>query len=165
MVWDAPGFETALHVLAATDRTTRTLFIQDSDEANEPGWIVAAARRRHLGCWPSSDPTFWETAAKRARDALARGEIVALPLAGRCATQADKLLGELLNHFNARIVPLHYGRGEGERAGRIYIVAGDPLPALSDAATVRSALDHLRAEFDELSRAEGGLEQALSTAH
>jgi MFS family permease len=169
LVTDAPGAEACLRVLSATDRVTHFLMLQENG-GPLPGYHLAV-----LSAGETS-PEVWEELARKAKDLLARGEVIGLSLNGspdRTAALLDELmagpvvpasgmirpdgrfilLDELMAGPVVPVVPVHYEAVPRGRRGkeRVYIMGGLALPATNHSVeAVRGELERLRLELEHL---------------
>jgi MFS family permease len=152
LVTNAGGYEHCLHVLSASDRTTRFLLIPRHDETPLPWPLGFLARRTNLACLPpgEAERADWRSISRRAGEALARQEVVALPLGsheGQKAVQA--LFAQLTAEHPVPILPVCYAAAPfSDRIRlRIYILAAPPLPPGSSLEAVQEELQRLGREM------------------
>jgi MFS family permease len=155
------GLEGCMQVLSATDRFTR--FVLADGEGSPPlsPFLRLVAWRNSLAVLrANTTEAEWERLTRRADRALARGQVVGLPLEdGDAAQPAAKLLEELGPPRSAAVVPV-YRETNGNRT--VHIVVGEPLPPETSAAEVRRALDDLAHGWRERPRDGSAL---LAEAH
>jgi MFS family permease len=163
---NAGGADQCLHVLSATDRTTRFL-LPDGDGRRLPGLLLPLLARTSLvrvrggAAGPAGDPVL-----RRAEKALGRKEVVALPLGD---PGADGPAGRVLEELGgqAPVVPVYYEAAPAparNRRQRLYVVGGPPLPAGASAEAVRAEIRRLGQEFRK-QRGGAAPRPALSEAH
>jgi MFS family permease len=163
LVTNAPSAEACLHVLSATDRTTRFLLAPGEDEAALPLLLRVQAAGTNLGPPPPGGDG--EDLADKAARVLARGEVFGLSLA---AVGADGLLDRLGARNPVPVLPVYYVAGRTlTKRGRheVFIVAGAPLSPGTSAEAVVQELTRLGEEARQREHEGSSSLHALSEAH
>ncbi|HJT76688.1 MAG TPA: MFS transporter [Gemmataceae bacterium] len=146
--------ESCMQVLAATDRFTRFILVEHSDEHRLPAVLRYLTNRTHLAVLRPgevSDKVLDQTLAVAVR-VLERGEMVGLPANGNGAPfNVDRFLGRLRARIPAQVLPVYCGAEapEGPRAPgrpRVRVVIGRPLPPDTPAEEIRDSLHRLAEE-------------------
>jgi MFS family permease len=146
---NAGGVDPCLHVLSATDRTTRFL-LADGDGERLPGLLLPLLARTGLvRVREDTADSGGDPVLRSGEKALGRKEVVALPLGDAGANgSAERVLGEL--GAQAPVVPVYYEVAPApakKRRQRVYVVGGPPLPAGASAEAVRAEIRRLGEEF------------------
>jgi MFS family permease len=147
---NAAGADPCLHVLSATDRTTRFL-LADGDRQRLPGLLLLPllARTSLVRVRPGTADSGADPALRRAEKALGRNEVVALPFGDAGANGTAERVLEGLG-ARAPVVPVYYEVAPApakKRRQRVYVVGGAPLPAGASAEAVRAEIRRLGEEF------------------
>ncbi len=146
--------ESCMQVLAATDRFTRFILIEPSEEHRLPPVLRYLANRTHLAVLRPgeiSEEVLNRTLADAVR-VLERGEMVGLPANGHAAHfDVDRFLGRLRARIAAQILPVWCGCEKPEapkESGRphVRVVLGRPLPPTTPADALRESLHRLADE-------------------
>ncbi len=154
LVTDAPTAEACARIISATDRATHFVLVQDEDGRALPGHHLAVVPNNAL-------PGAWEEVARKAKEALAKGEVI-----GLSASDPEGPAARLLPELSAPVLPVHYAVVAGARGQeRVYVVGGPPLPPGSSVEAVRHELARLRAEVQRLLASGEPIGQALGEAH
>jgi acyl-[acyl-carrier-protein]-phospholipid O-acyltransferase/long-chain-fatty-acid--[acyl-carrier-protein] ligase len=146
--------ESCMQVLAATDRFTRFILVEHSDEHRLPAVLRYLANRTHLAVLRPgevSDKVLDQTLADAVR-VLERGEMIGLPANGDGAPfNVDRFLGRLRARIAAQVLPVYcgYENSDGGPAGgrrSVRVVIGRPLPPDTPAEEIRDWIHRLAEE-------------------
>ncbi len=160
VVTNARGVESCLHVVSATDRTTRFLLVEGDAQPRLPWWLRRAARwscpTREM---PGANGTDGPLMERQVEQMLARKGVVGLSLGGADNERlAGQVLGDLATSHPAPVLPIWYEPAPvsaKNRRQRIYILGGRLLPAGSSLADVQREMQRVAAEFkQQMSRGE-----------
>jgi MFS family permease len=151
LVTNAPGVEGCLQVLTATDRTTRFLLAEEEEPCPVP-WLLrtlagwSALARLRAGATESD----WRRAGERADRLLRRKGVVGLSLGGEAGARAERLFETITAQRPVPVLPVYRDTAPApsrRRRQRVYIVAGDLLPAGSTPEAVRLEFERLAADL------------------
>ncbi len=170
LVTNAQGVESCLHVLSATDRTTRFVLVEEDTPLRSPWWLRLTAARPLLAQWqPGTNGVDGHVLERKAEEVLARKGVVGLSLGGTDGgAMAERLLGELALRRPVPVLPVWYEpapASEKNRRQRIYILGGRLLPAGSLAADVERELQRVSEEFRERMRSGEALPYVAFAGH
>ncbi len=168
LVTNATDLDACLSVLSATDRTTRFILLRAVGDPPFSGLIRLLARRDSLAVAGAGEAVDWEDVARRADAALARKEVVGLPLDG---PYPAGWLERLFMHFGpdaplvlpVRVDEQRQGQGRGRR---IYLIADEPLNPGATLADARRAVERLSGDLKdwETHQRKPGAETGVQTA-
>ncbi len=148
--------ESCMQVLAATDRFTRFILVENSLDDRLPLVLRLLAKRTHLAILKpgrDSEQVLQRTLADAVK-VLQRDEMVGLPAnVNGVAFDVDRFLGRLRARIAAQILPVYCGPDDcgkpptdkKPRRMRICVVIGKPLPADTPAAEIRRQIHCLAA--------------------
>jgi len=94
-----------------------------------------------------ANPALWETAARRAVDALKRDDLLAVTVEGPSVPVGGDALLERLPWSAAPVVPVYCGaisvNGQPPLAGRVHVVFGPQLQPAAPLDDIRRTIRHL----------------------
>jgi MFS family permease len=146
--------EGCLKVLAATDRFTRFILVENGHEDRLPPLLGYLARRTSLAHLRPGGitPEVLERTLASAVRALGRGEMVGLPANGNGAPfPVDQFLHDLLARMRVTVLPVWCGAAVGKA---VHVVIGRPLPPETPAALIRREI-HALEDWDRVQGGEG----------
>jgi MFS family permease len=132
-----------LRVLAATDRFTRFVLVENGHADRLPPVLGYLARRTSLAVVrPGAGAGALGRALERTLRALGRGEVVGLPADGGAAAFAvDELLRDVQGRLAVTVLPVFCGTAQTGAVTRVVI--GMPLPAGTPAEVIRKEIEML----------------------
>jgi MFS family permease len=161
LLTNAVGMGPCLQVLSATDRTTHCLLMEETEG---PGWLLRhLTDASNLARLPAGTRSVdAERLRAKANRLLDRQEVVGLPLGGPTGPAVERLFQELTAHREVPVLPVYYEAApqtHPRRRQRVFILAGDLLPA-------GSSLDAVRGELQRLAESlQQKMGQATPAAH
>ncbi len=170
VVTNAQGVEPCLHVLSATDRAVRFLFVEDEERSRLPGWLRSAVGASSLAqLAPGANGVEEQVLARKIESVLARKGVVGLSLGGVDGeARVEHLLGELAARQPVPILPVWHEPApvsDAKRRQRIYILGGRLLPAGSSLADVQRELLRVSGDFRQRMNSGEPLEHVSFAGH
>jgi MFS family permease len=155
-------FQTSMQVLAATDRFTRFILMESAaeDEPHRPLLRFLARRTGLVVLRPGiTGADHWEDALLKARDTLARGDLLGVTATSAWSGDAERFFQDLLAGNTAALLPVFCDQPEtatkidgGLRyPRRVRVVIGHPLPphvAIDDARQALEAIGNWIKQVD-----------------
>jgi MFS family permease len=141
-------FESSMQVVAATDRFTRFVLVEDPADREPTPLLRYLARRTgmvvlHAG---SAGPAEWDKARAKATRTLNAGDLLGVTVDGRGPEgEVDRFLGEVRGVGAAPVVPVYCGspgggplaNGQGRGLRSVRVVIGPPVRPETTAADIR----------------------------
>ncbi len=138
-------FDSSLQVLAATDRHTHFILVEDPSRIEAAPWLRYLAGKAGFTMVPAGQNTdMWDIALMRANQALKQQDLLAVTVDGlEPAGEVDRFL-DRLPRATTPIVPVYCGpivvEGQPVDSSRIRVVFGHPVPATASGAGIRQSI-------------------------
>jgi MFS family permease len=170
LVTNAQGVEPCLHVISATDRSTRFLFVEEDAQPRLPWWLWSAVASSSLArLTPGTNGVEDQVLVRKFEEVLSRKGVVGLSLGGADGeARGERLLAELAARQPVPVLPVWYEPAplsDARRRQRVYILGGRLLAAGSTAAEVHRELQRVAGEFREKMNSGEPLEHVTFAGH
>jgi MFS family permease len=141
--------DSSLQVVAATDRYTHFILVERNNGNDPTPLLRYLVERTGFTMVPAGEqnPALWETAARRAVDALKRDDLLAITVDGPSDAVGGDALLERLPWSAAPVVPVYCGaisvNGQPPLAGRVHVVFGPQLQPAAPLDDIRRSIRQL----------------------